>query len=49
MIENEQLIERNDKFHSKVVGEKTKQIHQKIIKANVVKVHSQMDKKKSFD
>ena len=48
MIENEQLIERNNKTHSKVVGEKTKEIHSKVIMTSVVKAYSQMDKKEIF-
>ena len=47
-IETEQLIERNDKIHSKVVGEKTKKNHSKIIKANIVKAYFQMDKNEIF-
>ena len=48
MIENEQLIEINDKSHSKVVREKTKEIHPKMIKTSIVKTHSQMNKKEIF-
>ena len=48
MLENEQLIERNDKTHSKVVEKKTNKIHSKVTNGSVVKAHLQMAKKKDL-
>ena len=39
LLEKKQLIKKNDKTHLKDVGERTREIHSKIIKGNIVKAH----------